>query len=54
MIWEQIGDGVYRSKIPGGWLVSYHAEDGVALTFVPDPKHAWKADEVIVKPRHEN
>ena len=33
---------VYRSKVPGGWLVFMSsAGDNVALTFYPDPTHKW-------------
>ncbi|MGR5502005.1 hypothetical protein ACQKP3_14835 [Vibrio sp. DNB22_10_4] len=35
----------YRTKIPGGWLVSIHAsfDSGLScgVTFVPDPEHLW-------------
>jgi hypothetical protein len=45
--WDLIDDrdemNIWRTKIPGGWLV--HADRGnesiVSLTFVPDPKHEW-------------
>ncbi len=34
---------VYRTKVPGGWLVyacnGYHHHGGLA--FYPDPTHAW-------------
>ncbi len=34
---------VYRTKVPGGWLVyacnGYHHHGG--LTFYPDPAHSW-------------
>jgi hypothetical protein len=34
---------VYRTKVPGGWLVyacnGYHHHGG--LTFYPDPTHSW-------------
>lgn len=29
---------VYRSSVPGGWLIS-NAEGG--LVFLPDPSHSW-------------
>jgi hypothetical protein len=32
----------YRAKVPGGWLVRiWRADEGVGLTFVPDPNHEW-------------
>lgn len=30
---------IYRTAVPGGWLLSN--EDNGGLTFVPDPKHEW-------------
>jgi hypothetical protein len=30
---------IYRTKIPGGWLVAVRPHDSV--TFVPDPQHEW-------------
>ncbi len=37
---------VYRTKVPGGWLVyacnGYHHHGG--LTFYPDPAHSWTDD----------
>jgi len=33
---------VWRSKIPGGWLVC--SPDG--LTFVPDPEHKWDGNSL--------
>lgn len=31
----------WRAKIPGGWLVRQQFDEGVAMTFVPDPNHVW-------------
>ena len=54
--WEKLGKGqgmhTYRSRTVGGWLVAImneqHSANGIALgggvTFVPDPKHAWRVD----------
>lgn len=36
---------MYRTKIPGGWLVTAGLNSGlndVHLTFVPDPAHEWQ------------
>ena len=64
-IWSSIKDAggpnslnVYRSKVPGGWLVLVHhkvergqqsgtgfglgAGIGSGVTFVPDPEHSWR------------
>ena len=53
---EPIGDGVYRLKVPGGWVVQTvergELELSTALCFVSDPgyswtcKHTWSANEV--------
>lgn len=54
--WESVGkqkrepglcSNVYRAQVPGGWLV-WACQLGTGgggpggLTFVPDPRHAWK------------
>jgi hypothetical protein len=48
--WEKLkstggGTDLYRSKIPGGWLVYFenqYSDSGTGgLTFVPDPDHEW-------------
>jgi hypothetical protein len=36
--------GVYRTKIPGGWLVQIF-EKGVA--FVNDPEHQWDGNSLV-------
>ena len=34
--------GVYRTKVPGGWLVWAHWEKNPGtMTFLPDPDHKW-------------
>lgn len=34
---------VYRTSVPGGWLVmSLINNGGPGTSFVPDPKHEWK------------
>jgi hypothetical protein len=46
--WEKIDSNptVERTGIVGGWLVrSYSVSEGVALAFVPDPKHEWKTHD---------
>ena len=30
-----------RQEVPTGWLVKVEDEEGVGLTFVPDPEHEW-------------
>ena len=35
---------IYRSKVPGGWLVAVRPHD--SLTFVPDPQHEWDGGSV--------
>ena len=40
--WEEIGKGLWRIKIYGGWLVEDRDEGKFALCFIPDLKHKWK------------
>lgn len=51
--WEEIpGDRIkdpilYRSKTPGGWLVSSkNGMYGWGVCFVPDPEHIWLSDKL--------
>ncbi len=41
--WEEISRGysnrVYRTEVPGGWLVRTYKNG--AVTFIPDPQHEW-------------
>ena len=39
---------VYRTKVPGGWLVLVNiaSEGNVTLTFYPDPEHKWDGGSV--------
>jgi hypothetical protein len=34
------GDGWFRRKVFGGWIV--YANTSVAPTFIPDPEHEWR------------
>ena len=36
---------VFRSKIPGGWLV-FVKGDTTPVVFVPDPKHEWNGSSL--------
>ena len=42
--------GVYRTKIPGGWLVETSQNTtngiGIGLAFVPDPEHSWDGNSL--------
>lgn len=39
--------GIYRSKVPGGWLVASFGHSGdMALTFYPDPDHKWDGNSI--------
>lgn len=41
---------LYRSPVPGGWLIG-SAEAGIAnICFVPDPEHLWDGNSL---PREE-
>ncbi len=42
--WEALSSdrfGVFRAKVPGGWLIAVEGRSGCALTFYPDPNHHW-------------
>lgn len=45
--WEKLatdakGLALYRSKVPGGWLLwAHYGKAPGSLTFYPDPKHKW-------------
>ena len=36
----------YRTKVPGGWLLSASDADGMGLTFLPDPNHGWDGNSL--------
>ena len=36
------GPILYRTKVPGGWLVSTGKGEGSGMAFVPDPNHEWR------------
>jgi hypothetical protein len=41
---DKFGHGLYRAKVPGGWLVRPASEKFIeegGFTFVPDPNHSW-------------
>lgn len=55
LVWEELkNDGgprySYRSKVPGGWLLSTceSTGDGIGsgVTFIPDPNHDWNGHSV--------
>lgn len=35
---------LYRSTVPGGWLISNGIDGG--LVFLPDPDHAWDGNSL--------
>lgn len=48
LTWEQIKSNgsapystVWRTKVPGGWLITIYSPNGPGLTFMPDPQHIW-------------
>ena len=65
MNWEQIDAYHERAEVHGGWLVKAYSEvsnfsdDGrllhqgydlrIAMTFVPDPQHVWRLNNVSTK-----
>ncbi|AYA64819.1 hypothetical protein DS731_12820 [Alteromonas sp. RKMC-009] len=52
LIWEALkntngsSSHTYRTKIPGGWLVTVSNTQGAGVTFVPDAKHEWDGNSV--------
>ena len=48
--WERLDSthvGVYRAKVPGGWLVAIgNATKGGGLIFYPDPNHTWNGNSL--------
>lgn len=36
----------YRTKVPGGWLISAGGDTGNGVTFLPDPKHEWDGNSL--------
>jgi hypothetical protein len=49
--------GIYRAKIPGGWLMAVVATAGAVnmmnsdyrtgATFIPEPGHAWDGGSLV-------
>ncbi len=33
---------MWRTEVPGGWIVLAQAGDGLGTTFYPDPEHKWR------------
>lgn len=46
MIYRSGGVSTARMKVPGGWLVKHASDLGLAMAFVPDPKHTWKTQPI--------
>ncbi|MFB6307648.1 MAG: hypothetical protein ABEH43_11810 [Flavobacteriales bacterium] len=38
------GGGIWRTKVPGGWLVIYDYSNQGGLTFVPDEEYEWEIE----------
>jgi hypothetical protein len=43
---QPIEIAIDRAKVPGGWLVRTSTFEGPAMTFVPDPTHAWNGSSL--------
>ena len=39
---------LYRTAVPGGWLISQSGIGG--LVFLPDPDHEWDGDSLTLYP----
>jgi hypothetical protein len=51
---EFSGGQVYRSRVPGGWLLAmfWHSTGyagGPSMCFYPDPNHEWNGDSLEVE-----
>ncbi|MBI5885591.1 MAG: hypothetical protein HZB85_03295 [Deltaproteobacteria bacterium] len=48
--WESIKSDrmivVYRTKVPGGWLILVKEKEEASITFYPDPTHAWDGNSI--------
>ncbi len=51
VVWEEIKqEGIswmakrylYRTKVPGGWLVRVQTAESDFIVFLPDPEHKWE------------
>jgi len=44
--WVGLGEGTYRAKVFGGWIVEHYATaDHTSMVFIPDPHHQWRLKE---------
>jgi hypothetical protein len=43
---DWVGGELYRSKIPGGWLVFFNGINSESVTFVPDADHEWDGNSL--------
>lgn len=60
LFWEDIGNRVSRTKVPGGWLLTYDNLEGGGITFLPDSTYSWFGNDFdtnrdihIAKPKIE-
>lgn len=37
---------VYRTKVPGGWLILVKEHEEAGITFYPDPDHVWDGNSI--------
>jgi len=50
--WEKMktsfgyGVDMFRSKVPGGWLILYSGGMASSMTFFPDPNHQWDGNSI--------
>lgn len=38
---EFLSIAMYRTKVPGGWLLMAKVTHGVSVSFYADPQHSW-------------
>jgi hypothetical protein len=50
VVWEEVKQegiswiakrGLYRTKVPGGWLVLVQTAESDFIVFLPDSEHKW-------------
>lgn len=51
--WEQLRNSgalnenaIYRTKVPGGWLIWMEWPEQAGLTFLPDSEHKWDGNSL--------
>lgn len=53
--WQVLETEIYmtRARVPGGWFVTIHTENGVSAFFYPDARHVWNGASLPPPPDEE-